>query len=41
MTRSPFFYVGDNYKLIKQLNDIFPTNINTLIEPFCGGGSVF
>lgn len=41
MIRSPFFYVGDKYKLIKQLEEIFPKNINHLIEPFCGGGSVF
>lgn len=41
MCRSPFFYVGDKYKLMKQLREYFPNNINTLIEPFCGGGSVF
>ncbi|MDR2828251.1 MAG: Dam family site-specific DNA-(adenine-N6)-methyltransferase [Acholeplasmatales bacterium] len=41
MARSPFFYVGDKYKLIEQLATHFPNKINTLIEPFCGGGSVF
>ena len=41
MKRSPFFYVGDKYKLASQLCKIFPTNINRLIEPFCGGGSIF
>ena len=41
MVRSPFFFVGDKYKLIRQLKVHFPENINTLIEPFCGGGSVF
>jgi len=41
MNRSPFFYVGDKYKLMKQLSDFFPWNVNRLIEPFCGGGSVF
>ena len=41
MSRSPFFYVGDKYKLMKQLDDLFPNEINRLIEPFCGGGSVF
>lgn len=41
MNRSPFFYVGDKYKLISQLEEYFPKNINRLIEPFCGGGSVF
>lgn len=39
--RSPFFYVGDKYKLISQLKSYFPDHINTYIEPFCGGGSSF
>lgn len=39
--RSPFFYVGDKYKLMKQLGHLFPNDINTFIEPFVGGGSVF
>ena len=39
--RSPFFYVGDKYKLMPQLKELFPTNINTYYEPFCGGGSSF
>lgn len=39
--RSPFFYVGDKYKLMPQLSKYFPDAINNLIEPFCGGGSVF
>ncbi len=39
--RSPFFYVGDKFKLLPQLKKHFPQNINRFIEPFCGGGSVF
>ena len=39
--RSPFFYVGDKFKLVPQLKDNFPKDIDRLIEPFCGGGSVF
>lgn len=39
--RSPFFYVGDKYKLMKQLLPLFPQNISTYFEPFCGGGSSF
>lgn len=39
--RSPFFYVGDKYKLLPQIIKEFPKNINNFIEPFCGGGSVF
>jgi len=41
MRRSPFFYVGDKFKLIPQLQANFPPQINRFIEPFCGGGSVF
>lgn len=41
LIRSPFFYVGDKYKLMPQLKKIFPNNIKTYIEPFVGGGSSF
>ena len=37
--RSPFFYVGDKYKTMKQLQQLMPKEINTYIEPFVGGGS--
>lgn len=39
--RSPLFYVGDKYKLMKQLNGLFPDEIDTYVEPFVGGGSSF
>ena len=39
--RSPFFYVGDKFKLLSQLEENFPKDIDRFIEPFCGGGSVF
>ena len=39
--RSPFFYVGDKYKLMPQLEKLFPVNINNYYEPFVGGGSSF
>lgn len=39
--RSPFFYVGDKFKLLPQLEGNFPKDIDRFIEPFCGGGSVF
>ena len=38
--RSPFFYVGDKYKLTKQLLNIFPKKIENFYEPFVGGGTV-
>lgn len=41
IVRSPFFYVGDKYKLMPQLRTLFPDNISTYIEPFAGGGSSF
>lgn len=39
--RSPLFYVGDKYKLMSQLNQLFPSNIDSFFEPFVGGGTVF
>lgn len=41
INRSPLFYVGDKYKLMKQLNELFPVDINNFYEPFTGGGTVF
>lgn len=38
--RSPLFYVGDKYKLVSQLNDLFPRDIDCFVDLFCGGGSV-
>ncbi len=39
--RSPLFYVGDKYKLMKQLVNFFPMEIDNFYEPFTGGGTVF
>jgi len=39
--RSPLFYVGDKYKLINQLKEFFPSQIDFFYEPFVGGGTVF
>ncbi len=39
--RSPLFYVGDKYKLLKEIKPLFPSDIERFIEPFTGGGSVF
>ena len=41
IARSPLFYVGDKYKLIKEIRTHFPSTITRFIEPFVGGGSVF
>lgn len=39
MIRSPFFYVGDKYKIFPQIKREFPTEISAYYEPFLGGGS--
>lgn len=39
--RSPLFYVGDKYKLMKQLVGLFPQEVSNFYEPFVGGGTVF
>jgi len=41
ITRSPLFYVGDKYKSMTQLLNLFPKKINEFYEPFVGGGTVF
>lgn len=41
IVRSPLFYVGDKYKLVREIKKHLPTTIERLIEPFVGGGSVF
>lgn len=39
--KSPVFYMGSKERLIKRgLIDLFPENIETFIEPFCGSGIV-
>lgn len=39
--RSPFFYVGDKFKLLPTIIPAFPSDVHTFVEPFVGGGSVF
>lgn len=41
IVRSPFFYVGDKYKLMPQLRKLMPEDVDSYIEPFVGGGSSF
>ena len=33
-------YVGNKYKYLKQLHEIFPKSINNFIDLFCGGTDV-
>ena len=38
--KSPLNYVGGKYKLLKQLIPLFPNNIDTFVDLFCGGCNV-
>lgn len=38
--KSPINYVGNKYKLISQILDLFPNNINTFFDVFGGSGTV-
>lgn len=38
--KSPLNYVGGKYKLLEQLTQRFPQNVNTFVDFFCGGGNV-
>lgn len=37
---SPMNYIGGKYKLLPQLLPLFPKNINTFFDLFCGGCNV-
>jgi DNA adenine methylase Dam len=39
--KSPFNYTGTKYPELEELYSYFPTNCETLVDLFCGGGSVF
>ena len=39
--KSPMNYTGGKYRLLKQLLPLFPKNINTFVDLFCGGGDIF
>ena len=40
MTKSPLNYIGNKFKLLPQILPLFPTEINTFVDLFCGGGDV-
>ena len=37
---SPMNYIGGKYKLLPQLFPLFPENVGTLVDLFCGGANV-
>lgn len=39
-TKSPLNYTGGKTKLLPQIEHLFPSNINTFVDLFCGGGNV-
>ena len=38
--KSPLNYIGNKYKLLPQIVPLFPKQINTFVDLFCGGGDV-
>ena len=38
--KSPMNYIGNKYKYLKQIQPLFPKNINNFIDLFCGGTDV-
>lgn len=38
--KSPLNYSGGKYRLLKQIIPLFPENINTFVDLFCGAGTV-
>lgn len=40
LLKSPFNYIGGKTKILNQLLELFPNNISTFVEPFCGGYNV-
>jgi adenine-specific DNA-methyltransferase len=39
-TKSPLNYTGGKHKLLPQISKLFPTDIETFYDIFCGGGNV-
>ena len=39
--RSPLFYVWDKYKLLEEIKQYLPQNIDSFVEPFLWGWSPF
>ena len=38
--RSPIFYMGNKHKLLPQLLEIFPKNIDTFVDFGCANGDI-
>lgn len=40
MVKAPFNYIGNKYRIINDLEQYFPQDINNFVDLFCGGGDV-
>ncbi len=40
ITKSPFNYIGNKYRILKTMMEFFPRSINTMVDLFCGGCDV-
>ena len=40
IVQSPLNYMGGKYKLLTQILPLFPQNIKTFVDIFCGGCNV-
>ena len=40
LVKSPLNYTGGKYRLLPQIQRLFPKGISTFIDLFCGGGDV-
>ncbi len=38
--KSPLNYIGNKYRIIDQIHQYFPKDINTMVDLFCGGCDV-
>ena len=38
--QSPLNYTGGKFRLLPQIQPLFPANIDVLVDLFCGGGNV-
>ena len=38
--KSPFNYIGNKYRIVRQLTELFPKNIRVFVDLFCGGCDV-
>ena len=36
-SKSPMNYIGNKYRLLKQIQPLFPKQVNKFVDLFCGG----